>query len=186
MSFVRRHTNIPLPKVYSFFKSAWWRPLNGDTCKDLNYGQLKKVSQQVQEHVQSLRSIPQFTSPTRATWVMKKLNAPIPDEAFEARKVFPDNAKAVLSHGDLSPFNILVDDDGNVVAILDWENFGFWPEWWEYQRAMYYRSYLSGDWDKIVESMLSGYEKETQAYEIMQSYAGGLYQSLQQYDVFLI
>ena len=35
-----------------------------------------------------------------------------------------------LCHGDFSPNNILV-KDGKVVAILDWEMLGWYPEFWE-------------------------------------------------------
>jgi len=37
----------------------------------------------------------------------------------------------VFSHGDLSLHNIMV-KDGSIVAILDWEYAGWYPEYWEY------------------------------------------------------
>lgn len=43
--------------------------------------------------------------------------------------------KFVLTHGDLSPRNIIV-DDGVVTGIVDWESSGFWPEYAEYAFAM--------------------------------------------------
>ncbi|GAA5834731.1 hypothetical protein JCM11251_003647 [Rhodosporidiobolus azoricus] len=39
-------------------------------------------------------------------------------------------SKAVLVHGDLSPWNILVDGD-KVTAIIDWEQAGYYPVWVE-------------------------------------------------------
>lgn len=36
----------------------------------------------------------------------------------------------VLSHGDLTPANIIV-KDGKIVAIIDWETFGWYPSFWE-------------------------------------------------------
>ena len=39
--------------------------------------------------------------------------------------------KIVLTHGDLSPKNILV-RDGRIVGILDWEFAGWYPEYWEF------------------------------------------------------
>ncbi|CDO68393.1 hypothetical protein BN946_scf184815.g40 [Trametes cinnabarina] len=36
----------------------------------------------------------------------------------------------VLSHGDLAPRNILVKDD-RIVAIVDWETLGWYPDFWE-------------------------------------------------------
>lgn len=46
----------------------------------------------------------------------------------------------VLTHNDLAPRNILT-RDGSVVAILDWELSGFYPDYWEYVKA-----YLWADW----------------------------------------
>lgn len=43
--------------------------------------------------------------------------------------------KFVLTHGDLSPRNIIV-DGGVVTGIVDWERSGFWPEYAEYAFAM--------------------------------------------------
>ena len=43
--------------------------------------------------------------------------------------------KFVLTHGDLSPSNIIV-DGGVVTGIVDWERSGFWPEYAEYAFAM--------------------------------------------------
>ncbi|KAH8915126.1 kinase-like protein [Atractiella rhizophila] len=233
MTFVRRHTNIPLPTVHSFFEigvvetfshrrrqyALIMEFMQGQVLqharKNLSNLQLKNITQQLRTHIHSLRSIPRFTSAAvcsivgsrchdtrldgtflplevefgpfhsvsafhdyifeRATWAMKASKYPIPEEAFKARETFPDDAKVVLSHGDLSPHNILVDGDGNVVGVIDWENFGFWPEWWEYQRAMYYWYGVRGYWDKIFNNIFQDYRKETEAYGVMQSYAGGIY-----------
>ena len=44
-------------------------------------------------------------------------------------------AKIVFTHGDIRPANIMVDKDEKgcwtVVAIIDWESSGFYPEYWE-------------------------------------------------------
>ena len=37
----------------------------------------------------------------------------------------------VLNHGDISLHNILV-EDGAIVALLDWEFAGWYPEHWDY------------------------------------------------------
>ena len=46
----------------------------------------------------------------------------------------------ILTHNDLAPRNILL-RDGNIVAILDWELCGFYPDYWEYVKT-----YLWADW----------------------------------------
>lgn len=63
----------------------------------------------------------------------------------------------VLTHSDLAPRNIIV-RDGKVVAILDWELAGYYPEYWEYVKAYYLPS-----WD-------SGWIKERPLDEILQSF----------------
>jgi aminoglycoside phosphotransferase len=42
----------------------------------------------------------------------------------------------VFTHGDLSPQNILV-EGGHVSGIVDWEQAGWYPEYWEYVKAMW-------------------------------------------------
>lgn len=48
----------------------------------------------------------------------------------------------VLTHGDIAPRNILV-HGSKIVAVLDWELTGFYPEYWEYVKALYLP-----DWDQ--------------------------------------
>lgn len=45
------------------------------------------------------------------------------------------SGKFVLTHGDLSPCNIMV-KDGKITGIVDWERSGFFPEYAEYAFAM--------------------------------------------------
>ncbi len=42
-----------------------------------------------------------------------------------------EESEPVLTHGDLAPRNILV-KDGRIVAVVDWETFGWYPDFWEY------------------------------------------------------
>ncbi|RDX46123.1 kinase-like protein [Lentinus brumalis] len=59
-------------------------------------------------------------------------------EAYEHLKrlaresaLHPSRADAPrLTHGDLAPRNIII-EDGKIVAIVDWETFGWYPEFWE-------------------------------------------------------
>src|SRR3569833_495851 len=52
----------------------------------------------------------------------------------------------VLTHGDFDPRNILV-QGSKVVAILDWELAGFYPDYWEYCKALRRPDWNSG-WSK--------------------------------------
>lgn len=66
----------------------------------------------------------------------------------------------VFTHADLGPRNILIDDNGHVTAILDWEYAGWYPEHWEYIRAFRTMNYQS-DWVDYLSTILPPrYEKE--------------------------
>ncbi|KND87311.1 hypothetical protein TOPH_08021 [Tolypocladium ophioglossoides CBS 100239] len=66
----------------------------------------------------------------------------------------------VMTHNDLDPRNILV-KGSQVVALLDWEYSGFYPEYWEYCKALW-RPGWDGSWvkDRAVDRILEPYLKE--------------------------
>lgn len=48
------------------------------------------------------------------------------------------NGRIVFTHADLVPRNIMVSGtDNKIVAVLDWEFAGFYPEYWEYHKCLY-------------------------------------------------
>ena len=48
------------------------------------------------------------------------------------RELTGNATRAVLTHGDLAPHNIKVDkDSGDILGILDWEMFGWYPAYWD-------------------------------------------------------
>lgn len=59
--------------------------------------------------------------------------------SFLRDKCLRRDHRIVLTHGDLAPRNILVDDSTNgleIVGIADWECGGAYPEYWEYIKAL--------------------------------------------------
>jgi aminoglycoside phosphotransferase (APT) family kinase protein len=54
---------------------------------------------------------------------------PLLREAF-SRRLRTDH-RVVFSHCDLAPRNILV-EDGKIQGLVDWEDAGWYPEYWEY------------------------------------------------------
>ncbi|KAI8865316.1 hypothetical protein GQ42DRAFT_114725, partial [Ramicandelaber brevisporus] len=42
-----------------------------------------------------------------------------------------DGSKPIFCHNDLGPYNILVDEEYNITAIVDWETSGFYPDHWD-------------------------------------------------------
>ncbi|KAF3491081.1 uncharacterized protein GIQ15_00598 [Arthroderma uncinatum] len=85
-----------------------------------------------------------------STWV---------DQVARFVKALPPH-EIVLTHSDLAPRNILVRGD-KVVALLDWEMAGYYPEYWEYVKALYYPKWTSG-WikDAAIEKILKPYHLE--------------------------
>ncbi|RAL06972.1 kinase-like protein [Aspergillus homomorphus CBS 101889] len=73
----------------------------------------------------------------------------------------------VFSHGDLHTGNMLIRSDGTVV-VLDWGLAGYWPEYWEFYRAMFNPPWRSA-WDRMVEKFIPPYYVE---YSIMKKVFG--------------
>ncbi|RWA08939.1 hypothetical protein EKO27_g6170 [Xylaria grammica] len=44
----------------------------------------------------------------------------------------PHSSKAVFTHGDIAPRNIMVNDSASITGLIDWENSGWYPEYWEF------------------------------------------------------
>lgn len=87
-------------------------------------------------------------------------DGPRPELAAEYRRQLPDDSAIVFAHADVSWENILVDSaSGRVTGILGWENAGFWPEWWEYRKAVY-GARSKPWWMEIVKNIMQEYPRE--------------------------
>jgi len=51
----------------------------------------------------------------------------------------------VFTHSDLVPRNIHVMED-KVISVLDWEQAGFYPEYWEYHKCLYAVDWTQNSW----------------------------------------
>ncbi|KAF8153026.1 kinase-like domain-containing protein [Crassisporium funariophilum] len=67
--------------------------------------------------------------------------------------------KICLTHGDLTPTNILVDKNFRPVALIDWETASWMPEYWGFTRAVYIRDRYVG-WREVFKRIFPGYETE--------------------------
>ena len=70
----------------------------------------------------------------------------------------PRDSAIVFSHADMHPKNIMVSASGlpHILAIVDWGQSGWYPDWWEYFK-MCYTTHWERDWrnnwiPKIVEA----------------------------------
>lgn len=70
-----------------------------------------------------------------------------------------------FTHGDLAVQNILV-RGGTIVAILDWECAGWYPEYWEYTKAHYNR-YNIPDFYEMIGEQMTRYDDELAAERSM-------------------
>ncbi|KAF9802224.1 hypothetical protein IEO21_09929 [Rhodonia placenta] len=80
----------------------------------------------------------------------------------DIRSRMRDTHRIVFTHGDLAPRNILV-RGGTVVAMIDWEESGWFPEHWEFVKAMYFPMPNPRDerWMEAVRDILSDdYEQD--------------------------
>ncbi|MCJ1467030.1 hypothetical protein MMC07_005652 [Pseudocyphellaria aurata] len=70
-----------------------------------------------------------------------------------ARKMMEIPHDIVFTHGDLQAHNVLFDDDYRLSGILDWEDAGWYPEYWEFTTAM---RFVTGSWWYNAMSTLGG------------------------------
>ncbi|EKV17643.1 hypothetical protein PDIP_30560 [Penicillium digitatum Pd1] len=60
--------------------------------------------------------------------------------------------RILFTHGDIRPQNVMV-KDGHVVAIIDWERSGWYPEYWEFAKALLVWGWQS-DWTDYLMQIL--------------------------------
>ncbi|THH14272.1 hypothetical protein EW146_g6046 [Bondarzewia mesenterica] len=59
-----------------------------------------------------------------------------PTALSEIRARMRDDHRVMFTHGDLAPRNIIVRED-EILAVIDWEHAGWYPEHWELVKALY-------------------------------------------------
>ena len=64
----------------------------------------------------------------------------------------------MFTHGDLRFANIMV-KDGSVSGIVDWEFSGWYPEYWEFCKALYVWHWQN-DWVDYLSQILQPYYSE--------------------------
>ncbi|ETW74932.1 hypothetical protein HETIRDRAFT_332479 [Heterobasidion irregulare TC 32-1] len=88
-------------------------------------------------------------------------------EFHELLACIPLNCGFRFAHGDLLPKNIMV-DGSKITGIIDWQNAGFWPDFWEYCR-MHDSNFETRGWSKVLKIVFpgEGRPKEVQAIHRM-------------------
>jgi len=82
------------------------------------------------------------------------------------RQLLPDEGPIVLTHGDLRPANIIVTAQSpvRVAAIVDWEQAGWYPDYWEYCKAAFTASH-DGEWRGWIDQFLKPQEAALEAFD---------------------
>lgn len=85
-------------------------------------------------------------------------------EYLGGRDIVGQLSSFLFYHADLSPKNIMVDDNGHVLAILDWESAGYYPEFWIGTKPMkaagFFLSTFKDDRTAWARSLTAAVEKE--------------------------
>ncbi|PIL22947.1 hypothetical protein GSI_15643 [Ganoderma sinense ZZ0214-1] len=79
------------------------------------------------------------------------------------REVHSREYRLCLTHNDLGPHNILVDDRWNITGIVDWESCAWMPEYWEATKGCYLPQYRKGRWKRIMLAAFPQYATELEA-----------------------
>lgn len=64
------------------------------------------------------------------------------------------NHRIVLSHCDLAPRNLMV-HEGKIVGVIDWEDAGWYPEYWEYVKFFQRMVNSPSDWVDYSDSIFA-------------------------------
>ncbi|PWY80248.1 kinase-like protein [Aspergillus sclerotioniger CBS 115572] len=77
----------------------------------------------------------------------------------------------VFTHADLNPGNILA-DNGRITGIVDWENAGWFPEYWEYTKAHFsvrgFQRWLAD----VIDEVFEGYRDELLVENMLSDLSG--------------
>jgi hypothetical protein len=151
-----------------------------------------EIVTQLKDYVAQLRALPKTVNPEMA--ICNTLGEPCRDHRIQSADPigpFADEAafsqclrfsdepsrrghKMVFTHADLNPRNILVDQvslpDGStrwrVTGIVDWETAGYYPEYWDYTKALFERFRWRPRYLKMVHSVFAEFGDYSREYDV--------------------
>ncbi|EPQ51487.1 hypothetical protein GLOTRDRAFT_132852 [Gloeophyllum trabeum ATCC 11539] len=85
-------------------------------------------------------------------------------------RAFSSPRAVVLTHGDLTPANILVDKDLKITGVIDWATASWMPDYWELIKSIFLLQYRRGYWRKVMEQVYPGYGDVVEADQLIQKY----------------
>ncbi|KAB8210130.1 kinase-like domain-containing protein [Aspergillus parasiticus] len=165
MRLISKYTSVPAPEVYhtnfsSEYKGAIEMSLiqgfslekTWDTMDENNK---ESICHQTWNFVSEIRTVPSphddpLLEDLRARIYERYLYFGVRRYEHELPDMLPRSDRAVFTHGDIAPRNIMVDENTNITGIIDWEYAGWYPDHWEYAQIL--RLALWGDWSIWMEN----------------------------------
>ncbi|KAM3545439.1 hypothetical protein ARSEF1564_001601 [Beauveria bassiana] len=96
--------------------------------------------------------------------------APVNIRRDYLRKLNQKRHRIVFCHGDLSPDNIIVNEYMQVIGLLDWEDAGYYPEYWE-NIKFYSRPEMVNGWHEYGKYILPhAYDEEVKDFLQIRQY----------------
>ncbi|KAI1375836.1 hypothetical protein F4677DRAFT_460122 [Hypoxylon crocopeplum] len=168
------------PRAYLLITTVPGLPLS--RCQNiLSERDIERIANQLKDYIAQLRDIPQSAKSDMAICNTlgeacrdprihgaNPVGAFADEAAFSQMLRFSDDPvrrghKIVFTHADLNPRNILVDQtvqwDGSigwsVTGIVDWETAGYYPEYWDYTKAMFEGFRWSRRYNDLVQGVFS-------------------------------
>lgn len=187
LRFIKENTSIPVPKVFSCgWDRITMEYVEGETLRDawpqLTADQRSAVLDQLKGYISQMRSLNGkvlcridgegalvtgfFTrsgGPFRNmadfhNWLVRVPGALEPQPMFwhQVTAQLNNDHGIVFTHGDIAACNIMI-RDGRIVAILDWEAAGWYPEYWDYVNTMSGLDRI--DWESLGSRLPSLFDK---------------------------
>ncbi|OAA43763.1 Protein kinase-like domain protein [Metarhizium rileyi] len=187
LRFIRAHTTIPVPEVISSdWDRITMKFVEGQTLKEawpvLTHDQRSNILVQLRDYIAQMRAlsgiylgridgqgvvVPSIMmrsgGPFRTTtelhdWLVQP---PIRSKTqsmywHQITTQLGTDYPIVFTHGDIASRNIII-SEGRIVALLDWEFAGWYPEYWEYVFAL--RGLDNVDWKTLGQQLPSLFDK---------------------------
>jgi aminoglycoside phosphotransferase len=87
------------------------------------------------------------------------------------KKAHSIQRKIVFTHADINMRIVLVDENGRISGIVDWECAGWYPEYWEYTK-MHFGARVTSRWiADVIDRVFPGYRDELRAEDVLAAIA---------------
>ncbi|KAI9749319.1 MAG: COP9 signalosome (CSN) subunit, partial [Chaenotheca gracillima] len=137
MSFIREHSNIPIPTLHCTFEDDGaiylvMEYVEGVGMDELDDDQREVVKRELDIHLNTMRSLTSHSvgGPSGLVVPPYRVSLKTSTDAWDLR--ISDTEDLVFCHNDLSQQNVIVDPVSlKINAIIDWEYAGFYPDFFE-------------------------------------------------------